>query len=172
MINNLEFSKIIVIPCGIREDKKYEVSCLNRLEILKLSINDYFTKKEKKKIEVDDIEIKNGKFIPTYFLIKEFQKKYENIWFLCGSDVLHYLHKFQEFEKLKKEVNFIIVKRNNYSIKGFENNLPKNYIYYDNWDSCETLISSSQFRQFKHNDHNYFLTKSVIEYIKKFNLYD
>ena len=141
--------------------------------MVKLSIEDFFNDSYKQNIIINDIEIKNGDMIPTYFLMKKLEKIYKKkLWFLIGSDVLGYLHKFKEFEKIKKEINIVIVKRYGFLLKDYENNLPENYLFFDNdWDCCNKYLSSTIYRKSDNKINSDLLTKSVIEYIKINKLY-
>lgn len=46
-------------------------------------------------VKVNDIEIQNQKFIPTYYLMKQLHEKHKNeaeLYFIIGSDLLKTLH--------------------------------------------------------------------------------
>lgn len=62
---------------------------------------------------MDDIEVKHGPMIPTYFLLQKLQETYAGaeINFVMGSDLLKSLHLWDEAEKLKSEYPFIIFHR-------------------------------------------------------------
>ena len=79
--------------------------------MVELSIADFFTPDIP--IKVDDIEIKNGKTIPTYHLLKKYEKMYPdtNFYFIVGTDLLPSLETWDEGTKLINEMKFIIFQR-------------------------------------------------------------
>lgn len=141
---NLNLSdEVWYITCGNREDKKLNSTKEQRLEMTKISIENYFEKspfKEKIKVfrkhlfkhnnlQIDETEIDNGDTIPTYFLLKKLTEVHKNSNYLfswiTGSDLIDDLELWHEGKKLKKEFRFIIIPRINKTFK--EENLPLNY---------------------------------------------
>ena len=57
-----------MIPCGDREDKKARTPGVKRLEMTSIAVKDMFP--EGYPVEVSDIEVRNGKTIPTFRLMK------------------------------------------------------------------------------------------------------
>ena len=57
-----------MIPCGTREDKQLRTSGQMRLDMVERAIEDYFPRGYP--VRAHDIEVKHGKSIPTYFLMK------------------------------------------------------------------------------------------------------
>ena len=76
-----------------------------------LAVQDFFP--PSLPIRVDDIEVRNGKSIPTYFLMKQLEKEHSdiNFFFMIGSDLLSTLHMWDEGPKLLEEINFIVFQR-------------------------------------------------------------
>ena len=109
---------------------------------------------------MNDIEIKNKESIPTYFLIKKFEEEYKELgyefFFIMGSDLLEYLHLWDEAEKMKEEMSFLIYRRTNSIIK--PEWLPKNYIIINT-----TFVASSSTEVRKRIRENYKLHKNAYD---------
>jgi len=77
----------------------------------KLAVQEFFP--SDLPIKVNDIEIKNGVMIPTYFLIKRLEKENpdKEFYFVLGSDLIPNLKLWDEGPKLITEVKFIIFQR-------------------------------------------------------------
>ena len=79
---------------------------------------------------MNDIEIKNGESIPTYYLMQQLKNDPENkdleFFFLIGSDLLDSMRRWDYGDKLAVETNFIIFIRIGYILN--EASLPKHYI--------------------------------------------
>lgn len=78
---------------------------------------------------MDEIEIKNGMSIPTYFLLKKLEEDYKNenydFSWITGTDLIDDLELWDEGKKLKEEFKFIVIPRINQTYK--EENLPSNH---------------------------------------------
>ena len=79
--------------------------------MVKMAVEDFFPPHFP--IKVNDIEIKNMKSIPTYFLMKDLEKLYPDctFYFVLGSDLIPTMHVWDEGEKLITEINYIIFQR-------------------------------------------------------------
>ncbi len=79
---------------------------------------------------MNDIEIKNGKTIPTYNLMRELSKDPANanceFLFIIGSELLESMRTWEYGKELANEFSFIIFIRQGYVLK--ETALPKSYI--------------------------------------------
>jgi hypothetical protein len=77
---------------------------------------------------VDDVEIKNGKTIPTYNLLNKYRQENpdKDFFFILGSDLLPGLKNWDDGEQLIAEFNFLIYSRVGFTLE--EQHLPKNYI--------------------------------------------
>lgn len=163
--------KLIYVPCGSRDDKILEANNEQRLKMITLSVKSYFN--NDKRVEIDDVEIKHGKLIPTYYLLNMYKEKYPNskIYFIMGSDLPHYYSFFDEIDKLKKEFDFLIFRRPGYVEKTEE--MPERYTYVKDYQESE--ISSTMVRNFLKNnkeaDLSNYIVKDVIEYIKQEDIY-
>jgi nicotinic acid mononucleotide adenylyltransferase len=86
--------------------------------------------------------------IPTYFLMKELSLsplyKESELYFVMGTDLLTSLHLWEEAEAFKKEVNFIIFKRDGWDETQMLDKLPQNYRIVE---GIFTGMSSSKIKQ-------------------------
>lgn len=125
LLNKHIVDKVVFVPCGARDDKVL-TSGEHRLKMLKLMIDHVFPPTNS--IEINDIEIKNGRMIPTYHMLKKISKEYENIEFVIGSDLVETLSDWDEGEKLRNEMHFIILNRDTNSIPTIrDHHFPEKY---------------------------------------------
>jgi len=114
VLNNIDIDKILIVPTFLNPFKKtYLLDPKDRYEMIRELFNgDY-------KIEVLDFEIKQNKATPTIKTIEYIQKKYnpKKIYLIIGADNLKTLHLWQDFHKLKQNVTFIVVSRDDYEEK-------------------------------------------------------
>ena len=82
----------------------------------KKAVNEFFPAEEN--VKVVDIEISNGKFIPTYYLMQKLEKEYPDFdfHFVLGTDLIEYLHKWQGGLDFINSVSFIIYYRVGYEL--------------------------------------------------------
>jgi len=117
-----------IIPCGTRPDKKITTSGEKRLEMVQILVDSFFERDFP--IKVNDIEIRNKEYIPTYMLIKKLQEDPKNhnydFYFIAGSDLLKDLDKWKYSDKIREEVKFLIFVRMGYKLE--RRLLPKQYI--------------------------------------------
>ena len=105
-----------MVPCGNREDKIHKVSPKQRFDMVINAIEDYFPRGYP--IKACDIEIQNGKFIPTYFLMQKLSEMHADqnmkFYFMLGSDLIPGLIKWDGGQNFIDEVNFVIFERKGY----------------------------------------------------------
>ncbi len=138
-----------MVPCGEREDKTFEISDRERLEMLKKTIAGSFECDLLARIFIDDIEMRHGKMIPTYNLVKMYESMYpqHSFYFVAGSDLLDSLPTWREYPQIKKEVRTIIVERKGWEITPERTHLaPDNSLFFYSWKTCKINKSSSMFR--------------------------
>ena len=112
-LNMKVVDEIWMIPCGHRSDKQNQVAAEKRLEMVQAAVNDYFPRNFP--IKVDDIEVKNGKQIQTYYLLQMLQEQHGpnyHFVFMIGSDLVPSLHTWHP--KMISEPSFIIFDRKGY----------------------------------------------------------
>jgi len=104
--------------------------------------------------------------------IKKCKKIYElnNLDFVIGSDLIKDIFYWKNFDKIVKEVSFFIILREGYPIESNTLNMLKTYNMKFKISSIKIPnISSSKFR----SNFNYSnLPKSLIDFVKKNNLYE
>ena len=109
--NMNKFDEVWVIPCGERPDKPHISASKHRLAMTKQAVKEFMPKNFP--IKVSDIEVRNGKSIPTYYLMKQLEQENQGtaFHFIAGSDLIPSLHLWDEGQKLIDEINFIIIER-------------------------------------------------------------
>jgi nicotinate-nucleotide adenylyltransferase len=111
----LPIDLLIVVPTYLNPFKKsFAAPPSLRLRWLKKIFLPY------KKVRVCDFEIRQNR--PTYAIetVRYLKKRYAptKIYYLIGSDNLVHLHKWHNYKKLKKEVEFVVFTRRGYEVKG------------------------------------------------------
>ncbi len=172
-----------MVPCGAREDKAFEVSDKERMEMLKKTISGSFDSALLARIIIDDIEIRHGKMIPTYNLIKIYEAMHPNwsFYFVAGSDLLDSLPTWREYPQIKKEIRTIVVERKGWEITPERARLaPDNNLFFYSWKTCKVNKSSSMFRtDFKNssavgqplNDLRSYVDDTTLDHIVTKKLY-
>jgi nicotinate (nicotinamide) nucleotide adenylyltransferase len=175
--NNIpEISEVFIIPCGDgRSDKSLRTPSSHRLKMLKLIIEDLLT--EEIPIKIDTTEIEKGEYIPTYFLLKDLEKKYpdKEFVFIIGSDLIEGLYCWDESEKLVNEYKFIIIKRDNYPLNQNVKLFPKNYNVLESINTGSSTDIRGRIKKFKGKKAclgiGGLTTYRVIKYIEDNKLY-
>ena len=128
--NFMDIDKIIIVPTFLSPFKSStHSSAEDRFIVLK----NYFKKFEN--IEISNYEIKKKTKVASIKSVKHFLKSYKKIYLIIGADHLALLHKWQNYEKLKSLVTFVVVTRDKIKI-------PKEYLSLH----VEVDISSTQIR--------------------------
>ncbi len=175
--NNIEeISEVFIIPCGDgRSDKSLRTPSSHRLKMLKFILEDLLT--EQIPIKIDTTEIDKGEYIPTYFLLKDLEKKYpdKEFVFIIGSDLIEGLYSWDESEKLVNEFKFIIIKRDNYPLNQNVKLLPKNYQVLESINTGSSTDIRGRIKKFKGKKAclgiGGLTTYRVIKYIEDNKLY-
>ncbi len=114
----------------------------------KIAVEDLFH--DEYPVFVNDIEIKNGSSIPTYFLMKQLEKEYPDheFSFVIGTDLVPSLKSWDLGEKMLEEINFVIYLRPGYEIDLTQKNelLPKHFQTIDPSRNILGMISSTEVR--------------------------
>lgn len=199
LLKNPTFDKIIIIPCGNRNDKPDLIDGEIRLEMMLISIKTNFNLNPpvlnsqktnifqiQERLILDIYEIRIAKtMVPTSNLIQIYQNSYPTatINFVMGSDLLPYISSWELFNEYLKFQHFIIFLRT--KDETIENCPLLNYIVQT---EAVTIISSSSVRdKFLHfwskanqkttNVHEIecllsdFIQPELIQYIIKKQLY-
>lgn len=116
-----DYSRIILIPAKVSNFKQNaapQSSDEDRLNMLSLAVEDYRTlylDDEEKEILVSDVEIARGGVSYTYDTVEEIKEQYgitDRLGLLMGDDLIHDLKKWNRYNLLIDEVEFIICPRN------------------------------------------------------------
>lgn len=117
---------ITFLPTGIPPYKpKSEVTTYDRMEMLKLAIND------DSRFLIDDREINRKEFCYTYKTLGEIRSEIGNnepIFFIIGGDSLVSLDSWDNWETLFDLANFIVVGRNQYGQELMSGILAKEFL--------------------------------------------
>ena len=161
--------KVIFVPTGSKY--KYKNNLLSdkvRLEMLELMCRD------NNNLEVSDYELKEH-VVYTYETLNYFRNKYKDdeIYFICGTDNLSYIDKWERGEDILSNNKLLVIKRNTFDINTL---LEKYKDYKDNiivTDIKESEISSTKIREMIYNNKrvNDYLDEKVSAYIIRNSLY-
>lgn len=156
----------------------------DRYEMVKLAVRNL-----KGNYFVSDYEIKKKGVSYTYLTLKHYRKNYPNdqIFFITGTDIFATIQTWNNWERLFDFANFIVINRKELSFIELISILPKkllkilrNLETFENtlygrivlFKAKEVDISSTKIRDmFKTGEMSSYLPGSVVEYIKKNNLY-
>lgn len=151
---------VIFIPAPISVWKKESAPIKDKIEMIKLSIQD------KPRLSIDLFEVESGK--STNYSIETaeyFVKKYPNdkFYYLIGADQVNSFHLWKEAKKLSEIVQIIFFERPNIQLDA------KNIADFNMMKIDGDLkdVSSSEIRSLQ----NLKLTEPVIKYIEDNNLY-
>ena len=158
LLNNKYLDKVIVQPTGDNYKKKDLIQFLNRVEMCKLMFGDI--------AEISTIG--NEGYDYTYEVMDYYRKVYpkDDLFFICGEDNISYIDSWKNSKYLTDNYKFLVIARDNINIED------KPYIVKVNLKQND--ISSTMIRaKIKAGDKvDEYLSKEVIEYIYKYNLYD
>lgn len=169
------YKRVILVPVAINSFKRdlKPNSSFDRLEMLKLSIDDYHTLYPQDKdleIIIDSCEIDRGGISYTYDTVLSIYEKYNldgNLGLLMGDDLISSLDKWYKADQLFKIVNLVVCKREKTEVKP-SLDIPIQFITNDIFEDASSTIRSL----IKENkDFSSFLSKGVLEYVQRHNLY-
>lgn len=176
--NNFDYiDEVWMMPCGDnRFNKNVKTPSNHRLKMLNLIKEDLIPFNFP--LKIDTTELENGKYLPTYHLLKELTVKHPDKEFIIcvGTDLVSSLKSWIEGEKLINEYRFILISRENYLLSDLTDvTFPKNY------EVLKKIISgsSTQIRnriqnpieEKLHLAINGLTTPIVIKYIEDNKLY-
>ena len=191
IINSMHYDEIWIVPSGKRLDKPRMTKPLDRLIMLHLAVNTYYTSDFP--IKILDIEIYREKPLATYDLLCYLRNEYKDcdFTFVIGSDWLQPGTDLRMWEsqdpndetktivtgdKLINEFDFIVLYRPGYGIKDLKSfgprfrmlKLPYNMEY------INTKVSSSELRNRMEKNLiliEGLLPRAVLDFIKRNNIY-
>jgi len=122
--------EVVIMPTYLNPFKKsFYADAKLRLNWLKSIFNNY------KNITICDYEVKQNRQVTSIESVKYLLKSYSHIYLVIGADNLSSLHKWKNYNELKKLVTFIVASRDEIEI---DKSFKKLHIDYD--------ISSTQLR--------------------------
>lgn len=136
-LTQLKIDKLFVVPNFLNPFKSdFYFSPNLRLEWLRILCQDFSNA-----VEVLDYEVRQNAPTPTYQTLQFMQQSYpfepsDKVYLLLGADNVESLHRWQNFDWLKKNVEFVIIPRKGFGIPQGLQILP----------FCELDISSTQIR--------------------------
>lgn len=114
IFDSLEVERLFIVPAFLNPFKSHSLfSPQKRLEWIKILTQDLASP-----ITLLDFEIRQNKPTPTYETINFIQQTYKpkKIYLIIGADNLENLPKWHHYEKLKNQVEFVIIPRLHYKI--------------------------------------------------------
>ena len=117
VFNNCEvIDEVWFVPCGDREDKQLRTVGEHRLKMMKIALEEFY--QGDPTFKVFDLEIVNGKSIPTYYLMLRLEKLYKShdFHFVIGTDLLPDLIRWDGGQEFVDNVKFIIYPRAGYQM--------------------------------------------------------
>lgn len=175
-LNAFNMDKLFVIPSYVppHKDLKSNSTVQNRFEMTQIAFSGISDK-----IEISDVEIKRKGKSFTADTLSHFKKLgYDNILFLCGTDMYLTLEEWYNPRYIFESATIVCARREAETINN-ELIQQKTKIYIEKYNArVEMLdldvidISSSEIRnQIKKNQDYKFITAEVMQYIKANNLY-
>lgn len=173
VIENLKINKVLFVPTGNpphKDNSKLSDKFL-RYKMVEQAIKGY------RGFEISDIETKNENLSYTAETILKLKDIYKNdqLYFLCGSDVLYYIETWKTPDVIFRNIPLIVCYRE------YDKNLEKQAEYLKEKYGGEIIlcnidiyeISSTEIRKEikRGNCPKEFLPEKVIEIIKNNNLY-
>lgn len=164
--------KVLFIPNNINPIKENKTNATNedRINMVNLAI------KDENGFEIDTFEIEKKGVSYTIDTVNYLKSKYDNLYFICGADLIFEIDLWKDYEKLLKSVNFIIANRVPYTPLELEEAVKvinKKYGSHINIlkDFEFVNLSSSEIRTNIKNDVSFMMPPDVFEYIRTHNLY-
>lgn len=176
-LNCTDYDFFLIVPAKLSNFKQTNIpkaSPEDRLEMLKLAFEDYkelYPEDDVSKLVISTIELDRGGVSYTYNTVMEIKKAYNiigRLGLLIGDDQIPKLTNWYRYEDLKKEVEFIICRREpNGTLWSL---LPKDISYVKIEPKTLAPQSSSQYRENCETKEDY-LSNRVRQYVKQKNLY-
>lgn len=176
-LNCTNYDIFLIVPAQLsnfKQDSIPKASSEDRLEMLRLAFEDFkelYPKDDISKLAISTIELDRGGVSYTYDTVMEIKKLYNitgRLGLLIGDDQIPKLTNWYRYEDLKKEVEFIICRRNpNGALWSL---IPSDVSYVKLEPKALAPQSSSQYRENK-NTKTEYLSNRVRQYVEQKNLY-
>lgn len=168
LLNSGLLDELWIVPSGVRKDKSYHVATNHRVAMVQSIIQKQF--KGDSLVKVNLAEIENESLVGTVELLDYLKKQNADVVFkiVCGEELIKDFSKWRHAERLKKEAEFLIVKRPPYDHSSDDG---YNITWFDM--PCVMDVSSTLVRKLLAENKVIagVLPYNVIEYIKANALY-
>lgn len=137
-LDSLDIDILVIFPSFLNPFKKnFNAHPFERLGWVKKIFSGF------KRVDIDSFEIDRGRPTPTYLSIEYIKKKYspKKIYLIVGADNFSHIEKWENYERLKDEVEFVVAKRDRVDI-------PKGYKVLD----IQNSVSSTKIRDGEYLD--------------------
>ncbi len=171
------YEKFLIVPAKLSNFKQTsapKASAEERLEMLKLALEDYreiYPEDAYSRLSISTVELERSGVSYTYDTVMEIKKLYKvtgPLGLIIGDDQIPKLTGWYRYEDLKKEVEFVICRRN--PDGALWTLLPGDISYTKIEPDTLAPQSSSAFRA-NTQDRVDYLSKRVGQYVKDNNLY-
>lgn len=172
-----DYEVFLIVPAKLsnfKQDNIPKASSEDRLEMLGLALEDYkelYPEDDISKLVISTIELERGGVSYTYDTVMEIKKAYNitgRLGLLIGDDQIPQLTNWYRYEDLKKEVEFLICRRDpNGTLWSL---IPSDVNYVKIEPKALAPQSSSQYRENCETKEDY-LSNRVRQYVKQKNLY-
>ena len=175
--------KVVVVPCGAREDKGSMSPKLDRYTMTNLAVSECFPGNPN--VTVSDIEVHGPGGLATYDLLQELTVKHPDTQFsfMIGSDWLENSYGISEWvsrdgktgDKLLHEYDFLVIPRHGYVTDGALQKFGPRFSWVSHTATESVNISSTEIRE-NIASGNYagveaYLPTSVLAYLRTHRLY-
>lgn len=106
-----DMDEVWVMPSGDRFDKQYDGNDLDRLNMVRLMLDEVFPDQDR--LKLCEVEMDMPRPTQTWRTVKEMERQHpnNNFWYVYGTDSYHHMPDWQEGGKLQKELNLLLVGR-------------------------------------------------------------
>ena len=170
----LYFNYVVVVPCGMRSDKRstYSISENHRKHMIGIALSNM------RNTIIDFYDLNHQVFTPTYYLDKRYKEQFahSDIWHVVGGDIIvgGREHKSEihctwvKGHVLWKKLNFFVIERPGGLVEKSDMPPKSHLLTISNLFGASTMV-----RQFiKHGVWSrQLLNENVMHYIKSNNLY-
>lgn len=157
--NTLQIDKIVILPCGMRQDKPDLIDGHHRVSMIKTACQNSFGEEplcysiydpsillDRAALLIDEFEIVvNKKMMPTADLLRKYhhQSPGHDIHFVLGADLLQSIHTWEDYDSVLLQHRYIIFARSGYQLELYHP-IIKNSIVID--DHIFYDVSSTKIR--------------------------
>lgn len=161
---NYPQAHLYFVPVGKHYEKEDLESNAHRLSMCTLALPYVGTQ-----ARVSDVEF-HEPFLGTYYTLKHFQSRDQEVYFILGADNLLSLHTWIRAKELVKEFKFLVFPRNSISREAIIEE--RYHDYKDHFILMQEAFEGQSSRVREHqDDYDHYLFPEVKDYIKTNHLY-